>query len=418
MLSKQRLDLSRSGALPSQLREAMGSVNSIRARFQELSDEARIVESFRDPNIDASVIVLYRFQKWGIAVLSLLHDVFNRDSVYCAEFERYIGIAAHSDLSYISRNHYNQCLAIFEAAKDSYEKEFSSRIVEQKKKSDPRKNRIRELLEEIRKFRMCGPSDDPDEITSITQSMRYLAIQIRQTATPLLPESLVTQISRIDVKINDLDSAYNAKAELDALSFDIELILNATSEDQMPANEIISPDKKKVFIIHGRNNNARVAIEHFVKSLGLVPIDFDELAADLGGFAFVGDIVRAGLRQAQGIIALFTPDEFATLRTEYHGKHDKAEAIERWQARPNVIFEAGMAYGMAPERTLLVTLGTDVALFSDVDGVHIVRLNNQVSSRSKLRQKLIGVKCEVNQRSDAWTDLDKSGDFENCLPVP
>lgn len=179
--------------------------------------------------------------------------------------------------------------------------------------------------------------------------------------------------------------------------------------------EQTDPDPKKVFIIHGRNTKARVAIEHFVKALGLVPIDFDELAASQGGSVFIGDIVRAGLRQAQGIIALFTPDEFSALRPEHRGTHDKPEETQRWQARPNVIFEAGMAYGMAPERTVLITLGTDVALFSDVAGIHVVRLSNNVASRGKLRQKLIGVKCEVNQVTNSWIDPLFSGDFEKCV---
>lgn len=185
----------------------------------------------------------------------------------------------------------------------------------------------------------------------------------------------------------------------------------------MPPIDTVTPNLKRVFIIHGRNSAARVAVEHFVRSLDLQPIDFDELAADLGGSAFVGDIVREGLKQAQGIIALFTPDEFAALRTEHRGAHDKPEDIQRWQARPNVIFEAGMAYGMAPERTVLVTLGTDVALFSDVSGVHVVRLTNQSNSRSKLRQKLIGMGCDINLRSDRWADSASAGDFETCIKL-
>lgn len=175
------------------------------------------------------------------------------------------------------------------------------------------------------------------------------------------------------------------------------------------------PDPKKVFIIHGRNGAARVAVEHFLKALSLQPVDFDQLAADQGGSAFVGDIVRAGMEQGRGIVALFTPDEFAALRPDHRGAHDKSEETQRWQARPNVIFEAGMAFGMAPERTVLVTLGTDVALFSDVAGIHTVRLHNAVQSRGRLRQKLIGMGCEIDQRTDAWTDPARSGDFEACI---
>lgn len=176
----------------------------------------------------------------------------------------------------------------------------------------------------------------------------------------------------------------------------------------------MTADPKKVFIIHGRNVAAKNAVEHFVQSLGLESLEFDEVSASLGGSAFVGDVVREGLKRAQGIIALFTPDEFSTLRPDHRGTRDKAEDVQRWQARPNVIFEAGMAYGMGPKRTVLVTIGGEVSLFSDVGGVHVVRLTN-TSGRSTLRQKLIGMGCAVSERADAWTDPARSGDFEACI---
>jgi predicted nucleotide-binding protein len=182
-----------------------------------------------------------------------------------------------------------------------------------------------------------------------------------------------------------------------------------------PPSPSMTPDAKKVFIIHGRNVAARVAVEHFLMALGLQPIDFDQLAADQGGTAFVGDIVRAGLEQAKGIVALFTPDEFAALRPDHRGAHDQGTEIQRWQARPNVIFEAGMAYGMAPKQTVLVTVGSEVSLFSDVAGVHILRLNNTTDSRGKFRQKLIGMGCDVDQRTNAWTDPARAGDFDACI---
>jgi predicted nucleotide-binding protein len=175
------------------------------------------------------------------------------------------------------------------------------------------------------------------------------------------------------------------------------------------------PDPKQVFIIHGRNIAARIAVEQFLRVVGLQPVDFDQLAADQGGSAFIGDIVRAGLERAQAIVALFTPDEYAALRGDHRGDRDRADDLHRWQARPNVLFEAGMAYGMAQRRTVLVTLGGDVSLFSDVAGLHVVSLDNSTTSRAKLRQKLIGVGCTLDQRADAWADPMKSGDFEKCI---
>lgn len=174
------------------------------------------------------------------------------------------------------------------------------------------------------------------------------------------------------------------------------------------------PDPKKVFIIHGRNTKARKAVEQFVRALGLVPIDFEQLAADSGA-AFVGEIVRTGLAQAQGIIALFTADEISHLRPDYHEPHDGQEDKMRWQSRPNVIFEAGMAYGSAPERTILAVLGGQTKLFSDVKGLHLTYLSNSHDSRKRLRQKLIGAKCEVDLRSDAYDDPAVAGDFDACV---
>lgn len=175
------------------------------------------------------------------------------------------------------------------------------------------------------------------------------------------------------------------------------------------------PDTGKVFIIHGRNIDAKIAVEHFVRSLGLEPLDFEVVAADLGT-AFVGEIVREGLERAQGIIALFTADELAFLRPDYRQARDGEEDLRRWQARQNVIFEAGMAYGSVPQRTILAVLGAEVKLFSDVKGIHLTHLTNRLDARKRLRQKLIGAKCSVDTRSDAWTDPKQSGDFESCLP--
>lgn len=192
--------------------------------------------------------------------------------------------------------------------------------------------------------------------------------------------------------------------------------------DQKTATPVAEPlheiramqNPQSVFIIHGRNFAAKNAVEQFLRSLKLEPIDFDELAADLGA-AFIGDIVREGMRRAQGILAVFTADEIASLRSEYHQDHDSPEDKSRWQSRPNVIFEAGMAYGSAPDRTILAVLGSETKLFSDVKGMHLTFLGNGQDARGRLRQKLIGAKCDVDLRSTAWLDPARSGDFDACM---
>ena len=42
--------------------------------------------------------------------------------------------------------------------------------------------RILETIELVRKFRLCGPSDDPDEQTAVTARFRHLVVQLQRLA--------------------------------------------------------------------------------------------------------------------------------------------------------------------------------------------------------------------------------------------
>jgi predicted nucleotide-binding protein len=175
----------------------------------------------------------------------------------------------------------------------------------------------------------------------------------------------------------------------------------------------IMPDPKKVFIIHGRNMKARDELCIFLRSLGLSPINFMDLRASMGGTPTVAEIVERGMDQAQGVIALITADEYAAVRSDFRYAHDQPDDIQRWQARPNVIFEAGMAFGRDRKRVIFVLLGTP-KLFTDVAGIHVLRPNNDPSGdRAALRTTLSqGMGCDIEVHSTDWM---RSGDFETCV---
>ena len=90
------------------------------------------------------------------------------------------------------------------------------------------------LIESARGFRFCGPSDDPDEQTSVTTGYRYLIIQFKRLASPILAPDAASRLNAIEVEPNDLYSAYDAKAELDALLPDIETALERVDESGLP----------------------------------------------------------------------------------------------------------------------------------------------------------------------------------------
>lgn len=85
-----------------------------------------------------------------------------------------------------------------------------------------RKEILAGLIADARKFRFCGPSDDPDEQTAVTAGYRYIVVQFKRLAGPILPPASASHLNAIEVEVNNIYSAYDAKAELDALLPDIE----------------------------------------------------------------------------------------------------------------------------------------------------------------------------------------------------
>src|SRR5438128_1986588 len=81
---------------------------------------------------------------------------------------------------------------------------------------------ITNILAQVRSFRFCGPSDDLDEQTAVTLGYPHLLIQLKRLAGPILSEDLAARLNALDVEVNNLYSAFEASAELDALLPDIE----------------------------------------------------------------------------------------------------------------------------------------------------------------------------------------------------
>ena len=104
---------------------------------------------------------------------------------------------------------------------------------------------------------------------------------------------------------------------------------------------------------------------------------------------------------------LASQDEIVALRPEYADGDEDPEVRPACQARPNVIFEAGLAIGRVPDRVILVELGR-VRHFSDVMGRHAVRLGNSVASRQEFAVRLRIAGCAVDL---SGTDWHTSGDF-------
>jgi predicted nucleotide-binding protein len=167
---------------------------------------------------------------------------------------------------------------------------------------------------------------------------------------------------------------------------------------------------RKVFVVHGRNEALRKDFFSLLRSLGLEPLEWRKAIAAAGtGTPTVGDIIEAAFNEAVAVVVLLTPDDQVKLGDEFHKASDPAyEKRMVGQARPNVLFEAGMAFGRDANSTVLVQVG-EVKPFSDVGGRHVTRLTNDAESRSELVTKLRNAGCFVD---DSGTDWYSVGDFK------
>lgn len=157
-----------------------------------------------------------------------------------------------------------------------------------------------------------------------------------------------------------------------------------------------------VFVVHGRNTEARDAMFNFLRRIGLRPIEFEQAVTATGRTApYIGEALHSAFAMAQAVVVLMTPDEVAYLRTEY--ADGPAESAPETQARPNVLFEAGMALGSHPDRTVLVELGR-LRPFSDVAGRHSIRDITTVKGLKALADRLRTAGCDVDTSGADWLD--------------
>ena len=188
-------------------------------------------------------------------------------------------------------------------------------------------------------------------------------------------------------------------------------------ETNPPPNQELTPptDAREVFVVHGRNGKAREAIFAFLRSIGLHPLEWSEAVQSTGKpMPYIGEILDVAFSRAHAVVVLLTPDDEARLIGPLRGRTEPPHEINLiGQARPNVLFEAGMAMGRNEDRTIMVELGT-LRPFSDIAGRHVIRLDNTTQRRQELAQRLELAGCPVNLNGIDWHS---AGDFEEALDL-
>jgi predicted nucleotide-binding protein len=170
-------------------------------------------------------------------------------------------------------------------------------------------------------------------------------------------------------------------------------------------------DPRRVVVVYGRNAAARNALFSFLRSINLDPIEWGEaIRMTSNASPYIGDALNHAFANSQAAVVLLSGDDLARLGTRFIEDSDGTEERNLTpQPRPNVLFEAGLALGIHPERTVIVQIGRTRS-FSDILGRHIIHLNNLPDCRHELVSRLKTAGCDV--RVEGKTDWLHEGDFD------
>lgn len=159
---------------------------------------------------------------------------------------------------------------------------------------------------------------------------------------------------------------------------------------------------REVAVVHGRDSEVASAVFEFLRALDLHPREWEELLGRASAATpYTGNLIDALFEDVQAVVVVFTPDDETRLHPDLRGASEPGHEIRfTCQARPNVLFEAGMAFGLYPHRTILVEVG-ELRPTSDLVGRHTVRLGTDNAIKSFVN-RLQAAGCAVNTGGADW----------------
>jgi hypothetical protein len=160
---------------------------------------------------------------------------------------------------------------------------------------------------------------------------------------------------------------------------------------------------RSVFLVHGRDHSARDALIALLKAFDLKVINWRDAATRAGGGTpYTGDIVAAGMELADAVVILLTPDDIGYVRPDFREATDGPHELEpTGQARLNVVFEAGLAMARDRDKVVVVEVG-QVRKMSDIDGLNVIRMHDNIERRKDLAQRLRSAGLSVDTDGEEW----------------
>jgi len=158
---------------------------------------------------------------------------------------------------------------------------------------------------------------------------------------------------------------------------------------------------KRVFLVYGRNREARAQLTALLGGFGLEVLDWEAAIAITGNpTPHAQQVLQAAMENVSAVVVLMSGDEEARLRSDFCTEDEvHTEGSLQPQSRPNVIFEAGLAFALFPRRTVVVQLGR-LRQISDLAGTQYVPLDASPEAQQALANRLRTAGCDIRNERD------------------
>ena len=183
-----------------------------------------------------------------------------------------------------------------------------------------------------------------------------------------------------------------------------------------PGNAKTQPDPldvtRRVFVIYGRDSPLTSRFFDLLWSVDLRPLEWETLVKATSSTApYLGQVVARAPHLAQATLVLLTPDDIVELHSDLYQDNDfPQERARSGQARPNVLFELGLALMAYPERTVVVEVG-QMRPIADLAGVNVIRFDGSAIAIRKLMSRLEQAGCLLDDSGTAWLDPGRFADI-------
>jgi predicted nucleotide-binding protein len=177
--------------------------------------------------------------------------------------------------------------------------------------------------------------------------------------------------------------------------------------------------RRKVFVVYGRDTGLVDRFYDLLRAVDLRPLEWETLVR-AGGSATpqITEVVAAAPHLAQATLVLLTPDDIVELHSDFHRPDDLAHERGRMgQARPNVLFEMGLALMAYPKQTVIVEVGY-LRPVSDLSGLVVTRFDGSVQSIRRVIGRLEVAGCVVDTSALDWLNPDRFADLRTYLRGP